>query len=173
MKKKSAAGRKKRFGVWLKDNSEPIKTLATVIQSVAVVGGIFAAIYGFILSPEVEERERIRVTIPYLEAAYSEKSNAARDKYVELSYMTIEDKILVCGSRPGCIGNYSLEQLRETERTVSKAIKPLAHHYSVLARCIESKICSARAAYGYLCADATEKYFGIAAIRQHVLDRTQ
>ena len=45
------------FFTWLKENSEPIKTIAVVIQSIAVIGGIIAAVHAFILSSKVEERE--------------------------------------------------------------------------------------------------------------------
>ena len=57
------------------------------------------------------------------------------------------------------------------EQKMSTALRPLAHYYGVLAQCVESGICSARAAFGYLCADATERYFGVKIIREYVLDR--
>ena len=118
-----------------------------------------------------DERERAKATIPYIKDAYSDELNAAREKYTQLSYPTIEDKILMCGGEPGCKGDYTIQQLIDAAKQLSHDLRPLAHFYSVLAQCIENEICSARIAYESLCADATEKYYGVAEIRQHVLDR--
>ncbi len=156
---------------WLKQNADAIKAVGAIVQSIAVVGGIVAAVYGLVLSPKVEERQRVQVTIPYLQSAYTDKLNSARDAYRSAAGAVIEDKILMCGSRPGCIGRYDEMDLLKIEERMSGGLRPLAHYYSVLARCVESHICSVRAACVYLCADATEIYEGVKAIRGHVLDR--
>ncbi len=136
-----------------------------------VAGGIATAAWGLVLSPAVDERERVKNTTPYLQDAYSDKLIAARRGYSDQSYIHIEDKILMCGSKPGCKGQYSVQQLMQAERKVSSSLQSLAHYYGVLSRCIGSKVCSARTAYHFLCEDATEKYKGIVAIREHVLER--
>lgn len=133
--------------------------------------GVVTALWGFVLSPAVDERERVKNTTPYLQDAYSDKLIAARRGYSDQSYIHIEDKILMCGSNPECKGGYSVEQLMEAERKASSSLEPLAHYYAVLSRCVESQICSARAAYQFLCEDVTEKFKGIVAIRDHVLER--
>ena len=135
---------------WLTSNGTEIKAAASLIQSIAVAGGIGAAIYEFLLSPQVEERERTQVTMPYLNNAYSDKLNSARDAYEDAAAVIVENKIMMCGSRPGCLGSIGEQELLLREREMSSALRPLAHYYGVLAQCVESSICSARgAARGY------------------------
>ena len=89
---------------WLETNSNAIESASSLLQSIAVAGGISVAIYGFLLSPQIEERERTQVTIPYLNNAYRDELNSARDTYEEAAGLIIEIKIMRCGSRPGCRG---------------------------------------------------------------------
>ncbi len=134
-----------------------------------------SSFFSFLSAPgeviSTEEQERVKATTPYLKEAYAERLNTARNDYTDHSYIHVEDKILMCGSRPTCIGGYSVEQLRQAEAKASASLQPLAHFYNVLGNCVANDICSARVAYHDLCVDATEKYRGIVAIREHVVER--
>jgi hypothetical protein len=142
---------------WLRTNGEVVKTTASVLQTVVVIGGIFAAVHAFILSGQTEERERVRNTIPYLEKASLPEFQEARARFDEMQYVFMSADM--AGPRDYRNADYrNVQDLAALERKTGQILTRLASFYETVNQCVSASICSERATRHTLCRDATQLY---------------
>jgi len=140
---------------WLKSNGEVIKTVTSIIQSVVVIGGIIAAVNAFILSGKIEERERVRNTIPLLEKASISELQEARAQFDRAYYSFIGAEM--AGPHNTRSQDYmAVRDIAALERKTGQGLLRLASYYEMFEQCISASICSERAARHALCRDATQ-----------------
>jgi len=143
-----------KIASWLKANGDAIKTAASVLQSVVVIGGIYVADHAFILSGKVEERERVRNTIPFLEKANLPEFQEARARFDEAQYVFMSADMAGRDDRSPDYKNS--DELAALERKTGRNLVRLAAYYEMLDQCISASICSERALRHALCRDATQ-----------------
>lgn len=151
---------------WLQDYNVEIKTITTILQGIVIIGGIGIAIQEFVLSGKIEERDRVRNTLPLLENVYKPEFILARTKISEISFEVMNDQM--SGGEPQSPEFVPLQKWLPLERDMSTIVRPLAGYYEMMAHCVIAEACSARVAFQSLCKDASQLQVDISAIKRHV-----
>jgi hypothetical protein len=140
---------------WLTANGKPIETIATVLQSIAITGAIIAGINEFIWSGKVEERERVRYTIPLLEKASAPELDRVRAGFDHAYYVYMGADM--AGRHDSRSADFrSPAALAELERKTAQSMARLAAYYEAMEHCIAASVCSEAASRHALCRDATQ-----------------
>lgn len=156
--------------LWLKENGEAVKTVASLLQSAVVIGGIFVALHSFFLSDQVEERERVRNTIAFLEKATHPELLEARARFDEMQYVFMSASM----AGPGNASNPDYKSVRELaslERRTGRQLTRLASFYETVGQCISARICSERATLHTLCRDATQLHDDLNQMKTQLEER--
>ena len=152
---------------WLKTNSEAIRATAAIIQSIAILGGILAAVNEFIWSGKTEERQRVQYTIPFIEKAYRQRFDNLREKFTTFTVTVMGDKLAGMGYDQANPDHIPQEKLMPLERDSVQTLIPLDAFYVAISQCVATDICSKKASFQALCLDATQHYEDIKEIRRH------
>lgn len=150
---------------WLKANGEAIKAMTSVAQSLAVIGGIAAGVHAFILGPKVEERERVRNTMPFLEKAAAAEFQDARARFAEMQ-LVFMGASMAGPDRSGDPDYRSVRDLAILEGKAGQTLVRLAGFYETVERCIAGDICSERFIRHSLCRDATQLYDDVSHLKK-------
>lgn len=137
-------------------NSETVKTTASLLQALVFLGGIGVAINEFAFG-KIEERERVRNSIPLLEKAYSEKFENARSTFRDQTVVMMGAQM--AGPDDTQSPEYrSASQLMQLERESADMLGPLSSYYTMMSQCVTGHICSEWTTFHTLCLDATQHW---------------